>query len=170
MTTIRAEKPADNRAVAAVVRAAFGRPDEARLVGLLRDGQYARVSLVAEEDRAIVGHVMFSELAIVTEPETIWAVSLAPLAVVPRYQGRGIGSALVKEGLRICRDRGHEIVIVLGAPAFYGRFGFRHALAAPLRSRYSGPHLMAIELVKGSLDGIDGELHYPPPFGGFESK
>jgi putative acetyltransferase len=170
VTTIRSETPADYRAIAAVIRAAFGRVDEARLVGHLRDGQYARVSLVAEEDRALVGHVLFSELAIVTEPETVWALSLAPLSVAPKYQRRGIGTALVTEGLRICRDSGHEIVIVLGDPAFYARLGFRAQLAEPLRSPFAGPHLMALELVKGALDLIDGELHYPPPFRVFEGR
>jgi putative acetyltransferase len=168
VTTIRSETPEDNRAIGAVIRAAFGRVDEARLVGMLRDGQYARVSLVAREHGAIVGHILFSELAIVTKPETVWALSLAPLAVVPKYQRRGIGSALVAEGLRVSKDCGHEIVIVVGDPAFYGRLGFRAELAAPLRSAYAGPHLMAIELVKGALEGVDGELCYPPPFGEFE--
>jgi putative acetyltransferase len=169
VTSIRSETPADHRAIDELILAAFGRREELRLVRLLRDGEYARVSLVAEDDRVIAGHIMFSELAIVTEPETLWALSLAPLSVLPKHQRRGIGSALVGEGLRICRDAGHEIVIVLGDPAFYSRLGFSAALAAPLRSAYAGPHLMAIELVPGALDGIEGELRYPPPFGMFET-
>jgi putative acetyltransferase len=105
-----------------------------------------------------------------TEPETVWALSLAPLSVAPRYQRRGIGTALVNEGLRICRDSGHQIVVVLGDPAFYARVGFSVKLAEPLRSPYAGPHLMALELVKGALDLIDGELRYPPPFRDFEGQ
>jgi putative acetyltransferase len=165
---IRPEKRADATRVAEVIRLAFGRDDEARLVSLLREGHYARVSLVADEDGAIVGHIMFSELAIVTEPETVWALSLAPLAVLPAYQGRGLGSALVQEGLRRCKGAGHTIVVVLGDPAFYGRLGFQAKLAARLRSPFAGPHLMAIELVAGALAEIDGELRYPPPFRAFD--
>ena len=127
MTTIRWETPADQRAIAAVVRAAFGRADEARLVAMLRDGQYARLSLVAEEHGAIVGHVMYSELAIVRDPETVWALSLAPLAVGPKYQRRGIGQALI-EATR--QEAPQAKIVLLSAPmavSYYPHIGFyRH--------------------------------------------
>jgi putative acetyltransferase len=88
------------------------------------------------------------------------------VAVIPLHQKQGIGSALVREGLRLCRARGHRVVIVLGHPGFYPRFGFSARLALPLRSSYSGPSFMALELVPGALDGVEGEVRYPPPFEG----
>ena len=71
---------------------------------------------------------------------------------------------LVREGLRACREAGHRIVVVLGHPEFYPRFGFSARLAERLKSPYSGPAFMAIELVPGALEGVEGEVRYPPPF------
>jgi putative acetyltransferase len=83
------------------------------------------------------------------------------------HQRRGIGSLLVREGLGTCRDAGHRIVVVLGHPEFYPRFGFSAKMAEPLKSPYSGPEFMAVELVPGALEGVEGEVRYPPPFAGF---
>src|SRR5687767_1467058 len=121
---IRSESPSDIPAIHEVVRAAFGQDDEAVLVDALRDGGYLRVSLVAELDDKIVGHVLFSELPIVTESGVVPALSIAPLAVVPELQKRGIGSELMRRGLDACREAGHRIVVVLGHPEYYPRFGF----------------------------------------------
>jgi putative acetyltransferase len=162
--TIRPETTADHAAIREVNRLAFGGEGEARLVDALREGGYARVSLVAEEEGQIVGHLLFSTLTIATARGEIEALSLAPLAVVPSHQRRGIGSSLVREGLRTCREAGHRIVIVLGHPEFYPRFGFSAKLAEPLRSPYSGPAFMAVELVPDALRGIEGKVRYPPPF------
>jgi putative acetyltransferase len=164
-TLIRIEAPSDANAVVNVNRLAFGQEDEARLVASLRDEGHVRMSLVAEEGGSVVGHVLFSRLAIETQNGTVEALALAPLAVVPEWQGRGIGSALVREGLRICAERGHRVVIVLGDPVFYGRFGFSADRARLLRSLYSGPAFQALELMPGALEAIDGEVIYPPPFG-----
>lgn len=154
----------DHAAIRQVNRLAFGGEGEARLVDALRDGGFARISLVAEEDGRIIGHILFSILTIATPQGEIEALSLAPLAVVPSQQRRGIGSSLVREGLRACREAGHRIVIVLGHPEFYPRFGFSAKLTGPLRSPYSGPSFMAVELVPDALRGIEGEVRYPAPF------
>jgi putative acetyltransferase len=153
-------------AVRRVNRLAFGQEDEARLVDALRDGGYARVSLVAEVDRQLVGHILFSTLPILTPEGTVEALALAPMAVVPSHQRRGIGSMLVREGLRTCAAMEHRIVVVVGHPEFYPRFGFSARLAEPLKSPYSGPAFMALELVSGALETIEGEVRYPPPFDG----
>lgn len=159
------ETAADLDAIGHVHRLAFGRDDEARLVDALREGGYARVSLVAENDGQVVGHVLFADLPIITDQGTVAALALAPLAVLPACQGQGIGSALVLRGLELCKEQGHRIVVVLGHPGFYRRFGFSTKLAAELRSPFSGrPSFMAAELVSGALDGVAGRVEYPPPF------
>lgn len=161
---IRPETAADHAAIREVNRLAFGGECEARLVDALRDGGYARISLVAEDDGRIIGHILFSALVIETSHGEIEGLSLAPMAVSPSHQRKGIGSSLVREGLRACQRARHRIVIVLGHPEFYTRFGFSAKLAEPLRSPYSGPAFMAVELVPDARRDIEGEVRYPPPF------
>jgi putative acetyltransferase len=164
---IRAETAADHNAIRHVHRLAFGRDDEARLVDALREGGFSRVSLVAEKDGQVVGHVLFTDLPIITEEGNVAALALAPLAVLPACQRQGIGSALVRCGLELCGERGHRIAVVLGHPDFYPRFGFSPQPAAKLESPFSGrPSFMAAELVPGALEGVAGRVEYPPPFEG----
>lgn len=165
MTAIRAETQTDLDAIRQVNRAAFGQDNEARLVDALRDGGYLRLSLVAEREGRIVGHILFSDLPIITVDATIAALALAPMAVLPEFQRQGIGSELVRRGLELCRQQGHQIVIVLGHREFYPRFGFSAGLARPLVSPFSGDVWMALELVEGSLRDVAGRVEYPPPFG-----
>ncbi|HET6574089.1 MAG TPA: GNAT family N-acetyltransferase [Fimbriiglobus sp.] len=164
--TIRHETPADHEAVRQVNRLAFGQDDEAGIVEALRTGGYVRVSLVAEVAGRVVGHILFSEVPILTHGGTVPALSLAPMAVLPEFQRRGIGSALVEKGLEACRDQGRCIVVVLGHPDFYPRFGFSPKLAETLSNPFHGGEAwMALELVPGSLGGVIGWVRYPPPFG-----
>jgi predicted N-acetyltransferase YhbS/SAM-dependent methyltransferase len=151
--TVRADTPGDLEAVREVNRHAFGQEDEARLVDALRDGGYARLSLVAEEGGRVVGHILFSDLPIVTQAGTLHGLALAPVAVLPERQRQGVGSRLVREG--------HRVVVVLGHP----RFGFSARLAGRLEAPFSGPAFMALELVPGALAGVEGVVQYPPPFG-----
>jgi len=162
---IRRETPADHEPVRHINRLAFGQQAEGRLVDELREGGYAPLSLVAEVNGQIVGHILFSDLAIHTSDGIVNSLALAPMAVAPGLQRQGIGSALVREGLRLCREQGHRIVVVVGHGEYYPRFGFSPKLAEPLVcSFYSGPALMALELVPGALKGVSGELKYAPPF------
>lgn len=163
---VRDETPEDIDAVRHVNRLAFGRDNEATLVDALRNGGHVRVSLVAEVDCRVVGHVLFSALPIVTEAGTVPALALAPMAVLPEFQNLSVGSELVRRGLELCRERGHVIVVVLGHPRFYSRFGFSTALASRLSSPFSGKEsYMALALVSDALDGVEGRVEYPPPFG-----
>jgi putative acetyltransferase len=162
---VRLERPGDHAAVREVNRLAFGRDEEALLVDALRAGGHVRLSLVAEDGGQVVGHVLFSDLPILTRQGTVHALALAPLAVTPARQRQGIGSLLVREGLRACAAAGQRIVVVLGHPAYYPRFGFSAALARPLKAPFSGDAFMAVELVPGALRGVAGEVRYPPPFG-----
>jgi putative acetyltransferase len=162
---IRLEQGDDLEAIREVNRRAFGQEDEARLVDALRDGRYARLSLVAEEGGQVVGHILFSDLPILTPADALHALALAPMAVLPSHQRQGIGSRLVREGLRACVEAGHRIMVVLGHPDYYPRFGFSSRLAERLKAPFSGPAFMAQELVPGALANVTGEVRYPPPFG-----
>jgi putative acetyltransferase len=162
---IRPETTADHEAIRHVNRLAFRQHVEARLVDALRDGGYILASLVAERDEQVVGHILFSDLHIVTEAGTVPALALAPLAVLPEVQNQGIGSALVRRGLEVCKEQGHRIVVVLGHPHFYPRFGFSAKLASALASPFGGgDSWMALELVPGALDQVSGQVVYPAPF------
>lgn len=165
---IRPETSADIPVVFEVHRQAFGQSAEAVQVDALRSGGYAEVSLVAEVAGQVVGHILFTRLPIRTATETVEAVSLAPMAVLPEYQRHGVGSELVRAGLEACRAGGHRIAVVLGHPTFYSRFGFSSTLAQGLESPFGGEAWMALELVPGALAGVEGRVEYPPPFGAFE--
>lgn len=124
---------------------------------------------MAEMDGKVVGHILFSRVAIVTKFGTVDALSLAPMAVLPNHQRKRIGSRLVEAGLEACRERGHKIVVILGHPEFYPRYGFSAELARPLESPFgSGEVWMALELVPCALAGIEGRVEYSPPFNVFE--
>lgn len=161
---IRPEQACDCDAIRKVHQAAFQGDVEARLVDALRAGGFSPVSLVAVEGNEIVGHVLFSDLTIVLPDRAKPALSLAPVGVSPAWQRRGVGSALIDAGLKLCREQGHSIVIVLGEPEYYRRFGFSVELASPLQSEYAGDYFMALELVPEALRGIAGRVEYSPPF------
>jgi putative acetyltransferase len=160
---VREERPADAAAIGEVARRAFRQEDEARLVGALRAEGYGRLSLVATTGQQVIGHVLFSRIWIDRPQGRLDVVALAPLAVLPEFQGRGVGSALVGEGLARCREQGERLVLVLGDPVYYARFGFQVELAARLDCPYAGPHFMGLELVPHSLPA-GGCVVYSPPF------
>jgi putative acetyltransferase len=163
--TIRPETGQDRAAIWNVNRAAFQGDAEANLVDALRDGGFAEVSLVAEVYEEIVGHILFSRIRIMNKSGTLNALSLAPMTVLPNHQRKGIGSELVNAGLRKCLQTGHQIVVVLGHPKFYPRFGFSTELAQQLKSPFGGGEAwMALELVPNALEGIEGLVEYSTPF------
>jgi putative acetyltransferase len=161
---VRQASPVDGGRIAEVNRLAFGQVAEAALVAGLRDGGFVRVELVAEVDGEVVGHILFGAPRIMTEDGGfVQALSLAPMAVRPDHQRCGIGSRLVEAGLATCREFGHRIIVVLGHPEFYPRFGFSQRLAEGL-GPFSGAAWMAIELVPGAMEGVRGTVEYPEPF------
>ncbi len=170
--TIRPEQSNDLAAVRRVHLAAFPQAAEANLVDALRTGGFDRLSLVAEHTNQtaseIVGHVLFSALTITSESESHHALALAPVAVANAWQNQGIGSSLIRAGLAQAKEAGHRIVIVLGEPAYYRRFGFSASLALPLQSAYACEAFMALELMPGALQGVQGEVCYAPPFAALE--
>lgn len=152
-------------AIHSVNEAAFGRPDEAELVGNLRSAGVVLVSVVAELDKRIVGHILFTRMSIETACGAVSAVALAPLAVLPEFQRQGIGGQLIRHGLDLLRERGEQIVIVLGHPDYYPRFGFSSEKARLLESPFPQEAFMAMELRPGALDGVCGKVRYPAAFG-----
>lgn len=162
---IKASRQADLRALIALHDAAFGTPGEGRLVADLMAADLAVISLVASDDQELLGHILFSPLLVEVEGEAIAALALAPLAVMPRCQGQGIGSALTVAGLAQARAQGWEAVIVLGHPEFYPRFGFDADLLKGFQAPFDGPAFMALELRKDVLSGRKGRIIYPAPFG-----
>ena len=162
---IRAEEPRDRAAVRKVNEAAFEGPAEADLVEAIHRSGAAVVALVAANHGALVGHVLFSPVSV--EPATTRRlVGLGPMAVLPDFQRRGVGSLLVRDGLERCRTAGAEAVVVLGHTEYYPRFGFRPAHEFGLRSAYDVPPdvFMALELVPGSLRSVSGLVRYHSAF------
>lgn len=162
---IRGRALADDEAIRRLNDDAFEGPDESRLVDELRGADLAAIELVAVEQMAIVGHILFSALGVTLDAAPVRALSLAPMSVRPGHQRRGIGSALVRAGLARAGKDGWHAVIVLGHPHFYPRFGFSTDLARPLAAPFSGDAFMGLELVPDALRGQGGRVVYPPPFG-----
>ena len=164
MIHIRPETPDDRAAIYAVLLAAFGRPEEAKLVDALRDGGHfdPRLSLVCQRGGQIVGHILLSRITIGPTP----ALALAPLAVTPTYQRHGYGSALVEAGLQAAQELAHRAVVVLGHPDFYPRFGFVPATDRGITAPFDVPReaFLVRELLPGALEGISGVVTYPAPF------
>jgi putative acetyltransferase len=168
MIIIRPETLADYNDIFDVNRLAFGRENEARLVENIRrlPNFNPALSLVAIESDRLVGQILFSEIAIASSQGDVTALALAPLAVLPQFQNQGIGPQLVRKGLQQCQILGYKIVIVIGHPKFYSRFGFSSATAKGLRSPFPVPDeaFMVLELISGALTGISGMVKYSSPF------
>ena len=164
---IRSEELRDGAAVHEVNRLSFGREAEAALVDALRASGAIICSLVAEVDGQIVGHVLFSPAILVDGPRQTEVAGLGPVAVRPERQRRGIGNALIRAGLGICREQGYELAIVLGHPAYYPRFGFRPAAPLGIRWEHGAEEaFMVRELQPGALAGRRGIIRYRPEFDG----
>jgi putative acetyltransferase len=166
MLFIRGEQAEDIAAIREVHQLAFGRPHEAALVDALRASRKVTLALVAVEDDRVVAHILFSPVTIDSGDRTPSAVGLAPMAVLPERQRRGIGSQLVKAGLLECRNAGYDCVVVAGHPTYYPRFGFVPASRYRLKSEYAVPDeaFMVVAWSVGVLQGRGGMAKYAPEF------
>lgn len=166
---IRQEREPDYKLSEYVVEKAFENDEysdhkEQFLVAGLRrsDAFIPELSLVAEHDGKIVGHIMLTRLHIVNGEKSYESLALAPVSVLPQYQNLGIGSIMVIECLRIAEGMGFKSVIVLGHDKYYSRFSFKPASMWGIKAPFDVPdeNFMALELENGSLGGAAGTVVY----------
>ena len=163
--SIRSEIPEDYDQITIVNDLAFNGKQEGELIIRLRRREQfiPELSLVCESNGIISGHILLFPIHIVSGNEKHPTIALGPMSVRPGFQNKGIGSELVKEGLKRAGELGFESVLVLGHPKYYPKFGFRKASKWKIKADFDVPDeaLMAIELKKGSLDFGGGIIDYP---------
>src|SRR5229473_5179817 len=165
--TIRPERPEDASRVRHVNELAFGQSAEADLVERLRQACTDSLSLVAEDDDAVVGHILFTSVVVESAGRRVLGMGLAPMAVLPDRQRQGIGSQLVRRGLDILRERGCAFVVVVGHPEYYPRFGFETASVHGLASQWEGvpdAAFMVLVLDVHAMAGVSGVAKYREEF------
>ena len=164
---VRTEEPRDWTTVHSVNTAAFGTSVEADLVDALRAKNRSVISIVAEIDDAVIGHIMFSPVLLAGHAD-LTIMGLGPMAVAPERQRKGIGSALIRAGLKRCEELGCDAVVVVGHAEYYPRFGFVPSARYALRSEYDVPDdvFMVLELKRGVLHGASGVVRYDEVFSG----
>lgn len=164
LLTIRPEMVADYNSITALHTLAFGQPTEANLViGLRAQPEFREeLSLVAAIGDEVFGHLLLSELHVT--PNSVGSMlALAPVAVLPDFQGKGIGSALIERSIEWAREQAYAAMIVLGEPAYYQRFGFQHEPVAHIQSAYQCEAFMGLEFMPGSLVACQA-VQYAEPF------
>ena len=164
---IRQEQADDIAAIYRLNCAAFDTAAEAELVDRLREAADPFLSLLAEQDDQLIGHLLLTPVTLDSNPE-LRLMGLAPMAVLPEQQRRGVGRALIEAGLACCRDLNIGAVVVLGHPDYYPRFGFAPSADYGIDSDYDVPAeaFMLQELIPAYLGGQQGRIHYHPVFAG----
>ena len=166
--SVRAETKSDQEAIKEVNEQAFGRPMEAGVVEKVRQssGFIPELSLVAEREKQIVGHILFSELAIEGEGQSWTVLALGPIAVRPEFQKQGVGGQMIQAGLERATTLGYGVVVLIGHPTYYPRFGFVPAGQFGLKCSIPVPEdvFMAYLLLPDGLNGIHGTVVFPPAF------
>jgi len=163
---IRLETPEDKASIRHVNEEAFGQKEEAGIIEKLRNRGVLTISLVAVQDDRTVGHIAFSPVKVESERSSFEAIALAPMAVLPAYQRKGIGSQLVRSGIKECQHLGHEIIVVLGHPNYYPRFGFVPAKPKGIKCEFEVPDeaWMVLELREGAFAERQGTVSFQPEF------
>ncbi|RUT06751.1 N-acetyltransferase [Dulcicalothrix desertica PCC 7102] len=164
--SIRCEASPDYSKIAEVITSAFGQPNEAKLVEAIRNSEnyIPELSLVAEIDGNIVAHLLFSYIHIISN-EILPVLALAPVAVLPQFQNQGIGTALVQYGLDRADELGEALIIVLGHPSFYSRFGFVQSTYYGIKSPFEvRAEAFMVKPLKNYEIKYTGEVIYPQLF------
>lgn len=173
---IRQERPDETQWVVELTERAFkslsfSKGKEGLLVSNLHKSNsfIPELSLVAEVEGKVVGHILFSPLVIDNGQQQFHSLVLAPVSVLPEFQNKGIGSLLIRAGHQNAKELGYESVILVGHPEYYPRFGYRPCSAWNIKSPIDLPSddvFMAMELSEGSLQGVSGTVVFPPEFEG----
>lgn len=168
MIGVREEQPRDRSAIREVNIRAFGQPEEADIVDRLRQNCTELLSLVAIRQDRVVGHILFSPVRIEGENRAVHGMGLAPMAVLPEYQGQGIGSELVRTGIASLESRRCPFVVVLGDAQYYPRFGFEPASLRGIRCEWDVPDqaFMTLVLSEAEMHGLAGVARYRQEFAG----
>jgi predicted N-acetyltransferase YhbS len=170
---IRKEEKSDYQAVFQLIKNAFiseieSEPDEQNLVERLRNSKsfIPELSLVAELDGKVVGHILLSEIKIINELSSTVSLALAPVSVDPTHQKKGIGGLLIKKAHEISRNLGYKSIVLLGHAKYYPRFGYKLAKEYQISIPFDAPeeNCMVVELVENGLDGVSGMVEYPEEF------
>jgi putative acetyltransferase len=167
MVTVRFETDREYEAVHRLNHLAFGQEAEAELVDAVRASGNATISLVAvDNEGTVVGHILFSPVSVPPAAAPLRGLGLAPMAVLPDHQNRGIGTLLVRAGLDRAKELRYQFVVVLGHPHYYPRFGFRPSVEYGMQCPYDAPPaaFMVVELEPGCLRGFSGTVRYLPQF------
>lgn len=172
---LRTEQPGDHKAVFDLIQSAFQSAEysdhsEHFLVDRLRASKafIPDLSIVAETDGIIVGHILLTKIKINDEGNSYPSLALAPVSVLPQYQGLGIGGKLIQEAHDVARRLGHTSVVLLGHKDYYPRFGYKQASTFGISLPFEVPaeNCMAIELVDGALENVSGIVEYAAAFYG----
>ena len=165
--TIRKEEENDNIQIYEVNKLAFQQENEGKLIEKIRNTEnfIPELSIVAEIDNRIVGHILFSKIKIVGK-SVYESLALAPMAVIPEFQKKGIGSELVKIGIKMAKKLGFDSIIVIGHKEYYPKFGFQRASKWNIKCPFEVPDdvFMAIELTEKAFEGKAGTVEYPDEF------
>ena len=167
MLTVRFERPEDIPSVRVLNKQAFAQPVEADIVDRLRQACTEALSLIAEEEGRVVGHILFTPAVINSGRKAIQGMALAPMAVLPERQREGIGTRLVERGLEILGHRSCPFVIVLGHPDYYPRFGFEPASGHGIACQWEGvpdEAFMIRIFDEAVMQGVSGTARYRDEF------
>ncbi|WP_420412245.1 GNAT family N-acetyltransferase [Roseibium sp.] len=169
--TIRQLTPADEAAVRELLLAVYPSDGEARLVHKLRHcGALVLEQVAVDESGAIVGHVAYSRVtnAAIGPGQAIQVVCLSPVSVLPKVQRQGVGDRLIRSSLKSLSELEEDLVLVLGPPAYFPRFGFDPELAKKIHGPYAGGAFMALALTEAGTKNLPIEVAFATPFEEFE--
>ena len=164
--SIRVETKSDIDDIWKINTEAFETKEEATIVNALRNSDVTNISLVYEQNGELGGHILFTTVELIGDTSDLKLMGLAPMAVIPKLQNKGVGSSLIKAGIQQCINDGYDAIIVLGHPDYYPKFGFVPSVKYGIKSEYDVPDnvFMVLELKKNSLKGKQGVIKYHEEF------